>query len=567
MNWTIIDGIGPFFTCDRRKRINWSKAPFEILEHSGLPDPRRLAAVEAAFRTFARRVAEEGFNTVTLDDLAHLADLPGYPPALRRRLAGWRAFYRRLFRIAASHELRVLITTDVVFEPPGYKPRPGRGPRRAAAFLGRACDAVLREFPEVAGMIFRLGEADADEVRHEFRSRLALRTPGQARRFLKRMLPVFERNERWMIVRTWTVGAHFIGDLIWNPDTFDRVFAGLDSGRLIISMKYGESDFFRFLPLNPLFFHSNHRKIVELQARREYEGFGEYPSFTGWDYERYASELVGAVNVEGLSVWCQTGGWSGFRRLTYLDDSALWAEVNANTALRIFRDNISADRAVQLFYKQRFGDVHWGPFRELLQLSDEVIRDLLYIDDFATRNIFFRRLRVPPLFAVYWDRILINHPVRKLMRCFVRRGEEKVRQGYIALEKIERMIELAEQLGLPSDDLRFQYDTFRIIAAAREYYFRPFTAEIRDRIEQLKKDYKRRWPKPRYKVHTDFSRFALKRSRMKAILKIMLRRRSGYRRLDRLFTLRVLLLLYPLVARLVPKFMRREAMGLYSVFR
>ena len=64
-------------------------------------------------------------------------------------------------------------------------------------------------------------------------------------------------------------------------------------------MKHGESDFFRYLPLNRSFFRVKQRKLLELQARREYEGAGEYPSFIGWDCERFAEELSGCGKRRG----------------------------------------------------------------------------------------------------------------------------------------------------------------------------------------------------------------------------------------------------------------------------
>lgn len=58
-----------------------------------------------------------------------------------------------------------------------------------------------------------------------------------ARSMLNRLLPLFEHYGKSLVFRTWTVDAHAIGDLIWNRQTFDRVFKGIDSPRLIISMK------------------------------------------------------------------------------------------------------------------------------------------------------------------------------------------------------------------------------------------------------------------------------------------------------------------------------------------
>ena len=98
-------------------------------------------------------------------------------------------------------------------------------------------------------------------------------------------------ENRHLILRTWTVGAYPVGDCIWHPQTLARCLEGISSPAFILSMKYGESDFFRYLPLNPQFFATKVQKMIELQARREYEGCGEYPSFIGGDCEHYARQL------------------------------------------------------------------------------------------------------------------------------------------------------------------------------------------------------------------------------------------------------------------------------------
>jgi len=276
-------------------------------------------------------------------------------------------------------------------------------------------------------------------------------------------------------------------------------------------------------------------------------------------------------NVVGISVWCQTGGWSGFRRLTWLDDNAVWNEINAYVAVRLFRDGISADQAIQQYYRRHWPDPHWRPLQELLKLSDEVIKELLYIEDFASRRIYFRRLRVPPLVSVYWRYIVVNHFMRKFMRCYVPDGRRAVEQGTRALAKIQRMKVLAEYLGLPADDLQFQYDTFEIIAAAREYYFLDFSDGMIERLEKLKTDYEAKYSEPRYTVMLDFSRFKLRRAHLHMMLRILFRGEHGYRLFDRIVTLNILSLLYPMLKRFgkmaVPDFASESAMGFDSIFR
>jgi hypothetical protein len=303
MHLLLLDAIGPFFRGYGRKRVNWSKIPFAHLERDGAVDQAKLASIRADFRRLCSHAVACGANALSLDDVAHLVPHPLYPAPLAAKIDAYRAEFGALFDIAADHGLRVFVTTDVLYSTPELDAVIGRSDRRAIELLAGACARLLDDFPQVGGVILRLGECDAKDVDDDFKSRLRIKTARQARRWLRALLPVFEARQRLLIVRTWTVGAYPIGDLIWHRGTFARVFDGLDSTALVISLKYGESDFFRYLPLNAHFFRSPHRKLVELQARREYEGCGEYPSFVGYDYERYRQALAGASNVRSAA-WC-----------------------------------------------------------------------------------------------------------------------------------------------------------------------------------------------------------------------------------------------------------------------
>ena len=569
----IIDGTGPFFRENHRDEINWSKIDFSELNQDGLIPADRCRQIEADFQTFAGRAAEMGYNAITLDDLAHLVPHPLYPQLFQQKIEQYRELFRTLSAIASDAGLRIFITTDLLFFNASIAQITGSRPQKIRAFAADCCQIFFESFPDAAGIIFRIGESDGIDVSGDFQSRLVLKTPQQARSMLKTLLPVFERRSKLLIFRTWTVGIGGLGDLIWNPDTFHRVFDSIHSPQLIISMKYGESDFFRYLTLNRLFFESDHRKLIELQARREYEGFGQFPSFIGRDYENLFNQLISARNIVGISVWCQTGGWSGFRRLTLLEERGIWNEINTFVTARIFRDNISTDQALQAFCKNHPKRPDWLALRELLDLSERVIKDLLHIDEFATRTVFFPRLRLLPLITVPWKHILINHFMRKILRCYVSRssGQDLVKTGYRALRDIRRMQHLASQLGLPERDFEFQYDTFRLIATARAYYFLDHPERTLRLLQKMKVRYEAKWPEPRYAVQIDMRPFPLRQIHLQRVIRVLLRKQSGYRALDRILAVTLYSLLQPLIRRanrrIFPDFAQKQAMGIDSVFK
>lgn len=540
MNIYMIDGIGPFFEPHPKGKINWSKIPFATLERDGLVDRALFRGIRESFARVARSAAAMGFNAISLDDLAHLVEHFCYEPALRRRIAVYREEFRSLFEIAADAGLKVYLTTDIAYFNRELDELLGDDDGRIIRFLTGAVDQIFRDFPQVEGIIVRFGESDGVDVKGDFLSRPVLRSPKQARRYFQCLLAVCEAHKRNLVIRTWSLGAYTLGDLMWNRHTYDKVFGGLHSQRLIISMKYGETDFFRYVPLCAHFHNDpHHQKLVEFQARREYEGFGEYPSFIGWDYERYAHELAGCQNVVGISVWSQTGGWSSARSITFLKNSSVWNELNVWVTVYLFRHHLGVEEAVRAFCVARLPGRNPVKLLELLKLSSEVIREGLYFEDYARCAVYFRRLRLPPLFHVFWDTALITSSIRTLMRHFVVNRRAAIKQGYSVLEKIQRMVELAELLALPANGLRSQHAFFKILAVAREWFLGRRSREVEERLTCLIREYQH------HQTGSQIFIVQLRPSRLNwgvvnLGLRALTRKQSSYRLVDRLVLLRLL---------------------------
>lgn len=570
MELFLIDAIGPFFRGYDRKRVNWSKIPFMHLAAASEED---WAAIGAELRDFARQVSAQGYNAVTLDDLAHLAHHPLHEPEVRERIALLREKFAGFFDMLRDEfGLRIYLTTDVLPMTPAMAADMGDNPLVLGQYYRDLVCQVLDDFPQLSGLILRIGESDGNDVNDPIRTRLHLRNAADTNRLLRDLLPEFEQRGRDLIFRTWTVGAHRIGDLIWHRGTLEKTLAGLDSPRLIVSMKHGESDFFRYLPLNRAFFRVRQRKIIELQARREYEGAGEYPSFIGWDCKRFAEELAAAENVIGMSVWCQTGGWHRFRRRAFLeaDGRDVWIRLNTAAAIAVFKHGESPEKAVETLV----GETRAAAAIGLLEASETVIRDLLYIGDFARQKLFFRRVRIPPLLHVYWDSLFINHGVRKAMRHFVADSENSLQAGEEAARLFPGMIANAEHAGLPAEDIEHMRDFFQLLLLARRYYFLPFSEELAAQITAAKKAYKLRWPREiraRYRVKVSFTPFPIRRRSLALAARVLLRRQRGYRLIDRLFILYLSGLAYralrPRDPEAMPKFLRKSAMGVDVLFK
>ena len=607
----IIDSTGPFFVKHPRQVINWSKVPHDLLEKKGVLPAKRGRRIRSNFETYAERVAGIGYTGISIDELSRLAIADIYPPKLKKKIQRYRRYYRRLFTIAGRNRLKVYITTDVMFFNRWITAATGGERDRVFVLLAEMLAGLFQEFPEIAGLIIRIGESDGVDVRGKFQSQLVVKTPADANALLRTLLPVFEGAGRTLIFRTWTVGAYEIGDLMWNRRTYEKVFAGIDSPNLVISMKYGESDFFRYLELNRHFLLDDRPKIIELQTRREYEGFGEYPAFVGREYAaiRQQLETGGARGVVGIQVWCQTGGWSRFRNFTFLKNTSYWNELNTHVTLKLFRDRVSVEDAVASFLissgGSRGGDSKikrpkkLKPVLKFLELADQVIHDLLYDPAFARRALYVNRARLPPLLHVFWDSVTINPALQALHLAFVSPDDARrsVAAGFAALDKIKSMRKLARAAGLPYD-FRFHFDTFRLFALARQALYGPAlnhhhvtenrsspertaaeTTELANQLRTYCKRYRRRYPDA-YRFQIDPTMVAsgeagaargFVNTAVAFFLRRALRTHREYRWIDRVLfnplTGRVYAFVFTLLKDRFPAFLNQQGMPLDRLLR
>ena len=377
LNIRLLDGIGPFFKHARSGRVNWSKIPFSQLPRDGKAFRYCFDEIAVDFRQLCRAAQQWGFNAITLDDLSHLSDHVWLDSELRVWVGKLRVEFRKLFEIAEEYDLGVYITADVFTASETIRKKIGDDPAKIHAFLGELVDRFFADFPQVQGIIFRIGESDGHDVKGALRSELHVRSAKMGRRFLQDLLPVFEHWGRKLVFRTWTVGAYPVGDLLWHHGTLKRLLRGVNSSALVLSMKHGSSDFFRYLAVNTNIIVADTMKvatIVEFQARREYEGAGEFPAFVGNEHARVRDEVRKLPHVVGYSVWCQTGGWLPFKRLTFLEPEGIWNEVNtAVTAQLMNFPEMTPEIAVRRWVEVSGLCIDADTMVELLELSEQVI--------------------------------------------------------------------------------------------------------------------------------------------------------------------------------------------------
>lgn len=498
--YQIIDALGAFvvYDYDDNEVINWSKVDFSRLQKNGRVPKQVRDKIVARLDSFLSRVKQQGYTAISIDDLAHMVVFEWYSPELSRLVRDYQLLYQQVISTAKSHGLMVMVNTDLVFWNDEIRSYLGRSGHDTTDLFKSACELLAAQMDGIRGVIVRVGEHDGRDVDNEFTSQLALRTPAAANTFLKRVLPVFEARHMTMVFRTWTVGVYRLGDLIWNEKTYDAVFGDIESDNLVISMKYGDTDFMRYLELNPLFFHGHHKKILELQTRREWEGMGQLPSFVGWDYERYISQLAALPNFVGIQVWCQTGGWARatWRNLTYLENSSFWVELNTEVTADIYRRKLSVEEAVRLFCERRkISDT--ATVLDILRSSDIAVKKGLYIPELASRSLYFRRTRLPTLLWLVWDKADISQGMLRLLRSVVRQPSRAIMDARSAYRAALHMQKEAKKLELDTptlDSIALLVATMRLFVHIKTYMFGQHMTVSHQALNKAMSEYRQEYP-------------------------------------------------------------------------
>lgn len=567
----LVDGTAPFFVpFSDGTRKNWSKAPLHHLVKHGRVNNDIQKEIIANLTTYCTAVVSQGYNAITFDDLAHLTLFDFYPYMISRTVDSYQLFFKELFRIASNAGLRIFITTDILFWN-RYISRECRGSDRKRRELFReAIERLFDLFPRVDGIVTRIGETDGVDVHSHFKSKMIMRSAKQCNRWLKEILPLFEAHEKTLIFRTWSLGAFSVGDLIWNEKTELQIFNGITSENLIVSRKYGTADFFRYLSLSGRIHNSTQKHIVEFQARREYEGFGEFPASIGKQYEQYRDSLRNNPAFCGISNWIQTGGWSHFDRLSFLGNGSPWNEMNSYITIQLFQTKKSHIELAREFLSKQFPGKNPDSLLKLVSLFDELIDTVWYFEEYASREIWFRRLRVPPLLWIFWDTILVNRGLRFFMRAFFKAPEIVRESDKSKREKLKRIETIATKLALPEELWHCGVDTFDLLISIRHYYLGRGSEQREMRVLRKIAQYREKHPKG-FQVEADFSPFHIRWITAWILFSILLRDRSEYRFLDRVLLIPLTGWLFPLFKQFqknrFPELANRQAIGIELFFR
>ena len=445
-----------------------------ILEEPPYVDGAAFERVELEWRSYVARMVEYGNNAIAVPLLVELMDFNRVKPAgtsvgvpvydagspFLARHAAIRSRFGPLFDWTDRRGMQVFLDADMLtVTPPLSRALRRRGPDASVAGIDTSNPAVwdvyragleelFDEMPFIAGVVIRFGEGGNlyNTADWPYRSEMAVRSAASLRAMLRGLLPLFEARHKTLVLRSWTVGVGRLGRLHVDPRVYKAVLGDIDSPALIVSTKFTAGDFFSYLPLNPTLAGGRHRRIVELQAKPEFEGSGAFPDFLGEEHARALRSLRAAnPRIVGTYLLPQFGGplRAGPRTLYPLHGFWLWTDANVFVASHLAVDPESDVRQLaRTWARARFG----GDPR----ITDAVVHVLtearkavltgFYIRPFAEREVRVPGLELPPLMWIFeWDLVGGWHSLLSI----VYRGSRAsidlaIEEGYAAAASVRR---------------------------------------------------------------------------------------------------------------------------------
>jgi hypothetical protein len=383
------------------------------------------------FEGFCRTMSQLGCNAIVLGDVIHLVTLdnlvPGDPYAIygpddvyRKRHLFYREYFRKLIGIARDYGLDFYIYSDeFVYTPPLAKwigEISDANPKLWEAYRAKY-DELLTELPEAAGVLIRLGEI---YVYSGYQGKDVVNAAGTEPERYRRLIRetweiVCKKHAKTYIHRTWACGVNQIHS---QADIYERVWRGLPTEGIVVSIKHPQTDFWYFQPPNPTIGLGEHKQIVEFQTRREYDGMGVFPACPWPQYRDAMRRIAHKGNVIGYWIWPNEGGGpNGVGRepqthYTYLDGFAAWNEANTYLVAALGHDpNGDVKAILRTWAAATYGESAADAIVEILLTSDRVMECAKYISDYPKTHLWV------PDASVRWFVMTLNgyDPYKELL--------------------------------------------------------------------------------------------------------------------------------------------------------
>jgi len=430
-----------------------------LLARAPYVDDAALARVRGEFEEYVRRIVAYGYNGLVVNGFLEYVDFEGlkvYGAEDRARHRAMRESIGGLFRYADEQGLRIVFRTDMLaLTAPleAYLGERGALDPQLWDVYARGVDELFRAFPFAEGLMVRVGEAGGAYNRdgwHTY-SRLGVTTDATVATMLRRLCASAAEHEKTIFFRTWSIGVGDVGDLHTNPETYERVLGHLDMPNLVVSTKYARGDFGSYLSLNPTLGVGPQARLVEFQARREFEACNVFPNYLGPLHQTALKELDRS-RVAGVWVWTQDGGPQRAGPLSLYPFHGFWQPIDANvyaTARLAWDPDADLAAITESWVREALSEdpETVAKLTDILFESRAAVLKGLYVGPFARRRVLAVGLEPPPMAWVFWDIVSGTHLSLSAVYAACRDDVDgAVAEGFEALAAVRGMRERAAAL-------------------------------------------------------------------------------------------------------------------------
>ncbi len=430
-----------------------------ILAEPPYIDPAGMEQARADWEQYVKHIRAYGYNGIVVDGFLEYVNFDGvgqgtdvYPAdsAYRARHDAMVEQFGAMWQYAADMGMDVVFRTDMLaLTGPleDYLDRELGGidvddPRLWAVYRA-GIDEFLTKMPFVTGLMIRIGEAGTiyNLEGWDYYSALEVTTVAAVRTMLEEFTAAAAEHDRTLFFRTWSVGVGEVGNMHTSTQTYDAVLDGIDADNLVVVTKYTMGDFYSWLPENPTLRHGDQTRVVEFQARREFEAFSSIPNhLTSHQQQALQGFAADNSNIAGIWVWTQYGGPVRAGPMSLYLKSGFWqlydADVYATGRLGWDVDSdVAADTRDWIASNFSEDPATVNALMQVFSASREVVRDGLYVAPYAREQVLALGLEPPPMLWVFeWDIVsgdsaalsAIHHVSRDSLDEAIARGRDAV---------------------------------------------------------------------------------------------------------------------------------------------
>lgn len=502
MKYKIIDALW-IFVNKENSPYNRSKAPLSYYEQTSKLSSDKDKIIKN-FEIFTKKIKDIGYNSISIDDLPHMVNLEIYEEKTKNIISKFSEIYKEITNIAQKHNIKMFINFDIMFFNKEILKHTKSKNKENITILQEALSKLFKNY-EVSGIIVRMGEADGVDTDWIFKSKIVTKNIKSTKAYINWILKICEKFDKTMIVRTWSIWWSKVWDIMWNQKTYNKVFWSIESKNIVISMKYWVWDFFRNMKVNKLFFTWNHKKIVELQAKREYDFFWELPYYTWFEYKNYYEKLK--TQLSWFSIRIQTWWRHKSDKITFLKNSSKIIELNAISSVKIFEWK-NHEKEIEKHFWNKY-------ILEFLKKFKQISWKILYPKN--NTEYFFNKIYVPSILWVFWHNISVDKFTKSLV-------QKLYKLDLVEDKEFEELKILWKKSNLEKID--FYIDTLILLQNTRiqlhdKSSFEDFQSQV-----------------AKYKSNYNFFNFYIKNEKKSKLidflLKIFLRNNSKYRLVDKI---------------------------------